>query len=396
MRQSHEKLGGFLGYAEKPMENEVTVEPLPATTEQSDAGMEGNVSQSQYAAQLVEKAMAKAAAVKTEAASEAKPADTIEEDNEVEQSTDKPTEVAEEGDKTEGDEQPEEQPDTEEEPVLSKLDPKTQEKIQKRIGKVTARAKTAEERASNAEAKIAELEAKLSSAPTETEQAPVVVPTDDPTDRTATAKSEDELAKLEQEAQVAIDFVEANHKAITRAIAKDEEVVVIGGREFKADDLLDYSREAKRHIERLIPQRRTFLKERATATSEAKTILPGLFDKSTAEYQEFASFQRKYPAIRSVPGAERLFALAKIGEKAMADQKAKATVPTKKASAVAPKAGADTGAAASAAKPRGNASGEVGQLKVQLGQAEKRFEASRSQSDYQQVLILQSRLKKIT
>ena len=103
------------------MENEVTVEPLPATTEQSDAGMEGNVSQSQYAAQLVEKAMAKAAAVKTEAASEAKPADTIEEDNEVEQSTDKPTEVAEEGDKTEGDEQPEDQPDTEEEPVLSKL-----------------------------------------------------------------------------------------------------------------------------------------------------------------------------------------------------------------------------------------------------------------------------------
>ena len=51
------------------MENEVTVEPLPATTEQSDAGMEGNVSQSQYAAQLVEQAMAKAAAVKTEAAS---------------------------------------------------------------------------------------------------------------------------------------------------------------------------------------------------------------------------------------------------------------------------------------------------------------------------------------
>jgi len=47
------------------MENEVTVEPLPATTEQSDAGMEGNVSQSQYAAQLVEQAMAKAAAGKT-------------------------------------------------------------------------------------------------------------------------------------------------------------------------------------------------------------------------------------------------------------------------------------------------------------------------------------------
>ena len=60
-----------------------------------------------------------------------------------------------------GDEQPEEQPDTEEEPVLSKLDPKTQEKIQKRIGKVTARAKTAEEANAAKDAKIRELEAKV-------------------------------------------------------------------------------------------------------------------------------------------------------------------------------------------------------------------------------------------
>lgn len=371
------------------MENETTVEPLPATTEQSAEGMEGNVSQAAYAAQLVKQAMAKAEAAKPKAQSEPAQADTIEEEVAAEAAAE--TTVAEEGNESEGDEQPEEKPDTEDEPVLSKLDPKIQEKIQKRIGKVTARAKTAEEALSAKEAEIAELKEKLSQAP-EAETASVVVQADDPSDRTVSAKSEDDLAKLEGEAQTAIDFVDRNYKAITKALAKDEEEVVIDGQKFKADDLLNYSREAKRHLERLIPQRRTFLKERAVAASEAKTILPSLFDKSTAEYQEFASFQRKYPASRNLPAFERLFALAKVGEKALADKKAK---PAVKASAVAPKTGADTGASAAASKPRGSSNSEAGQLKVQLGQAQKKFEASGTQSDYQQVLILQSRLKKL-
>lgn len=377
------------------MEKETTVEPLPATTEQSDSGMEGAVSQAEYAASLVKASMAKAAAAKPKETSEPVQAETIEEEvaAEAEQAAEATEpEVAAEGDKPEGDEQPEEQPETEEEPVLSKLDPKTQEKIQKRIGKVTARAKTAEEAVAAKDVEIAELKKKLESVP-DMEAAPVVV-NDDPSDRTAGAKSDDDLTKLEEEAQTAIDFVEANHKAITRAIAKDEEEVVIGGQKFRVDDLQQYSREAKRHIERLIPQRRQFLKERAAFASEAKTILPALFDKSTAEYQEFATFQRKYPGIRSVPGAERLFALAKIGEKALADKKAAPAKP--KASAVAPKTGADTGASAAAAKPRGSSNGEAGQIKESLGRAQKAFEANPTQSNYQQVLILQSRLKKLT
>jgi len=377
------------------MGNEAAVETLPATTEQSGSGMGGKfVSESEYAAQLVQQSMAKAKNAKEEQAAETVTAETIEEEVEAEEKAKTEAEVAEEGDKAKGDEQPEEQPESEEEPVLSKLDPKTQEKIQKRIGKVTARAKTAEEALEAEKAKNAELLAKLNQAPAE-EVAPVVVPTDDPNDRTAAAKSEEDLAKLENDARNTIEFIEAHDKAITRAIAKDEDTVIIGGREFNVDELRSYGKEAKRHLERLIPQRRSFLKEHATAASEAKAVLPSLFDRSTADYQEFASFQRKNPAIRSVAGGELLYALAKVGERYLAEQKAKpATV--KKAAATAPKTGADTGTAAATAAPKGKQSGEVGQLKVELGQAQKAFEANPTQNRYQQVLILQSRLKKLT
>jgi hypothetical protein len=104
---------------------------------------------------------------------------------------------------------------------------------------------------------------------------------------------------------------------------------------------------------------------------------------------------RKNPALRNVPDAERLFAMAKIGERYLSEQKAKKPATPTKASTVAPKVGADTGASSAAVKPRGNTSAAKAKLQGELGQAQKRFEGSGTQQDYNQVLILQDRLKKL-
>jgi hypothetical protein len=104
---------------------------------------------------------------------------------------------------------------------------------------------------------------------------------------------------------------------------------------------------------------------------------------------------RKNPALRNVPDAERLFAMAKIGERYLSEQKAKKPATPAKASTVAPKVGADTGASSAAVKPRGNTSAAKAKLQGELGQAQKAFQANSTQSNYQQVLILQDRLKKL-
>jgi len=263
--------------------------------------------------------------------------------------------------------------------------------VQKRIDKVIAEKKALE-------AKLAEAEAKLT-APVDTPEAPapVVIPLDNPDDKTVVAKSEADLEKLARDAQSALDFIESNELAIQKAALRDEDKVVIGGREFELNYLLDAKREAKRHLDRYIPARRQFLKANATATQEAQTILPAMFTRGTSEYLEFQSLKRQYPALAAVPDAERLWALAKRGQQALEAEKQAAAKPAvKSAASTAPKTAGDTGTTA-AAKPTASRTSATEKAKVngELEKAMKRFESTGSTDDYSKVLILQNRLRKI-
>lgn len=263
--------------------------------------------------------------------------------------------------------------------------------VQKRIDKVIAEKKALE-------AKLAEAEAKLT-APVDTPEAPapVVIPLDNPDDKTVVAKSEADLEKLARDAQSALDFIESNELAIQKAALRDEDKVVIGGREFELNYLLDAKREAKRHLDRYIPARRQFLKANATATQEAQTILPAMFTRGTPEYLEFQSLKRQYPALAAVPDAERLWALAKRGQQALEAEKAAAAKPAvRSAASTAPKTAGDTGTTA-AAKPTASRTSatEKAKVKGELEKAVKRFESTGSQDDYSKVLILQTRLRKL-
>ena len=263
--------------------------------------------------------------------------------------------------------------------------------VQKRIDKVIAEKKAIE-------AKLAEVEAKLA-APQDTPEAPapVVIPLDNPDDKTVVAKSEADLEKLARDAQSALDFIEGNELAIQKAALRDEDKVVIGGREFELNYLLEAKREAKRHLDRYIPARRQFLKANATAQQEAQTILPAMFTRGTPEYLEFQGLKRQYPALAAIPDAERLWALAKRGQQALAAEKAAAAKPAvRSAASTAPKTAGDTGTTA-AAKPTASRTSatEKAKVKGELEKAVKRFESTGSQDDYSKVLILQTRLRKL-
>lgn len=263
--------------------------------------------------------------------------------------------------------------------------------VQKRIDKEVAKTKALE-------AKLAEMEAKLAAPKDEAEApAPVVIPLDNPDDKTVVAKSDADLEKLARDAQSALDFIESNELAIQKAALRDEDRVVIGGREFELNYLLEAKREAKRHLDRYIPARRQFLKANATATQEAQQILPAMFTRGTPEYLEFQSLKRQYPALAAVPDAERLWALAKRGQQALeAEKAAAAKAPVKPASATAPKTAGDTGTTA-AAKPAASRTSatEKAKIKGELDKAMKRFESTGSTDDYSKVLILQTRLRKL-
>lgn len=263
--------------------------------------------------------------------------------------------------------------------------------VQKRIDKVIAEKKAIE-------AKLAEVEAKLA-APQDAPEAPapVVIPLESPDDKTVAAKSEADLEKLARDAQSALDFIEGNELAIQKAALRDEDKVVIGGREFELNYLLEAKREAKRHLDRYIPARRQFLKANATAQQEAQTILPAMFTRGTPEYLEFQGLKRQYPALAAIPDAERLWALAKRGQQALEAEKAAAAKPAvKSAASTAPKTAGDTGTTA-AAKPTASRTSatEKAKVKGELEKAVKRFESTGSQDDYSKVLILQTRLRKL-
>lgn len=344
------------------------------------------MTQAQYAEFLAKRATEPVAKDKDEApaSGEVDSTESAEPDEAAESSTETQSEQSESTDKA---------PESDE--VLSKSDPIPPEtraqweiSVQKRIDKVVAEKKAME----------AQLE-QLRQAQAEPKDAPepvVVLPTN-PDDKTSTVLHESDLDRVEREARVALDFIEENRILLQKALLRDEDSVTIGGQVIPVEQLVKAEREAKRHIDRYIPARRQFLKAHVEATSQAKAVMPALFDRGTTEYQEYQAFKRANPAFNALPGADHVYALYLKGQAALkAEQEAASKKPVTPAAAKAPKTAGDTGAA-SPAKPAPSRTngGEKARLKAELEKAEKRLRQDGSQDNYSQVLFLQSRLKKL-
>ena len=354
-----------------------TVGGLPAPTEKSAPGMDNNESMtvSEFAASLqVERSPVKAEAVETEEATSETAPDPVE------------------GDKTEGVEQPKEQPEAETEDVPSKLEAKS--KVQKRIDEVVKEKKAAEGKAALLEARIKELEAKAAE-PTPLPEAEIVpVTSNDPTDLAKTAKNDSDLDKLIGDAESVLKTYEDHEELITRAIAREEDTVLIDGVEIKVAQLRNMKKLADKHLKEHIPARRKFLKERGESVTLARKEFPALFDSRTQEYQELQWVTKNYPALRAVPSLEYFLGFALEGmnaRKARAEALAKPAAVA--ASATPPRAAADTSVTVT---PTGARSGTAkAKLTAELVNAEKELDRTGSRVAYQDMLKIQDRLSKL-
>jgi hypothetical protein len=374
---------------------------LPATTAQAETGTnnDGPLTVGEFAAMLVKKD-AEAATTEEQSTEEATEATEETSEAEVQEAetapeAEKPAESEDEGTTEEGAEQPESEPEAEETEVLSKLNPRTQEKIQKRIDKVVAEKKAAESRASELETRMKEIEAKLNEQRPAPEPEVIPISTADPDDVAAYAKSEAELAKLEHDARIILKTYADNETAVMRAIAQDRDEILIGSSAVNVSDLRDMKKRAEAHLQAHIPARRKFLTERTVAVNETRKIFPDLFDSSKPAYQELQGVLKQFPALRTVPQLEYFIGFALEGMAARRKSAETAKSAPAKAAAKPPTSAADSGANATPAKAKTAGAGERAKLKADLEKVEKEFDRTGSNESYQKTLILKNRLKQL-
>lgn len=269
--------------------------------------------------------------------------DIIHEDQPEE--TDAPETDAE--DSTEESEQPEEDPaedDTDEEPAEDE-DPESAEapavkKLAKRVDKLTARAKSAEEQAASLQAELAAAKDAL------TRAQPIVV--QDAADPLADVTTPEALESRLAAANTVLDNVP---DLIAQADMEGGEVEVPMGdgstRKFTKQELQERLRVA-RQILKAEPARRNYLAQRESYQHEARQVYPELFQEDSQARQMMLATLKAYPGIAKLPNLELIIGDAFRGQalrfqqfealqKKAATAKAKPAAPAAAKPAVAPK-----------------------------------------------------------
>lgn len=238
----------------------------------------------------------------------------------------KPVEKTDETDKTEKPVETETQtdPDADEnEKTVKDLPEATKARVEKRIAKLTAQKKegaekltVAEQAKADAEARVSELEQSLAEAKEQRSEV-------------KGQRSEiGENALMMAEKPAEIDAYEARLDSLQEFI--DEHI----DEGYTADDPEKKSytsaelRKMQRNLERerktLIPQARAALKQRETATAEAKTLYPDLFKNGAELKVQADAMLRDHPALKTVPNILILLgdALTKAAERKAPAKKA--------------------------------------------------------------------------
>lgn len=259
--------------------------------------------------------------------------------------TDAPETDAE--DSTEESEQPEEDPaedDTDEEPAEDE-DPESTEapavkKLAKRVDKLTARAKSAEEQAASLQAELAAAKDAL------TRAQPIVV--QDAADPLADVTTPEALESRLAAANTVLDNVP---DLIAQADMEGGEVEVPMGdgstRKFTKQELQERLRVA-RQILKAEPARRNYLAQRESYQHEARQVYPELFQEDSQARQMMLATLKAYPGIAKLPNLELIIGDAIRGQalrfqqvealqKKAATAKAKPAAPAAAKPAVAPK-----------------------------------------------------------
>lgn len=341
-------------------ENAATSQPAPETAQISDG--KSNLSAEQLVQQLLQKPQA--AEVET-AQPEAEEAPEVVQESAVEEATQSESEPTQKAEETSEEavvpEESEATAESEDDDVLSHksaLDPKTKDRIQKRIDKEVGKRKALEERAAAAEAKAAELEKQI------TERKPEVV---------VAPSADNPLAHIESVADLEKEWKQAKEVARWAEDLLDDpsidEGVEVGDRKVTKAEVKQIMRNAKRTLEDQIPARARFLQAREQHRQIAYQDMPYLKDKNSPEYQRVQASFKEFPWLAQVPNAEYLIGMALEGEKALAARKAAASKPAPK---VAPKPPASqTAPAAAAPKPKTAESAKGKSIDAQIAELSK-------------------------
>ena len=193
------------------------------------------------------------------------------------------------------------------------------EKIQRRIDKLTAARKSAEEKATalaaeaeEAKAKVADYEAQLNEA-----ARPVLSPTAD--NPLADVDTQDALDAKIKSAQEVRRWALRNTDGATVKRPDGTEVYL------DADQVKDYLIKSDDVLTLHAPARQQWLAQRQPSLEAAKSIFPDIFKKGTQMHQAFTATVKQAPELLRLPQAEYWVGLALLGEQTlMAKQGAQA------------------------------------------------------------------------
>ena len=237
----------------------------------------------------------------------------LSQDEEDKPETEDPAEDVSEADDAKSDAEEEQDADEESE------DDVPREKIQRRIDKLTAARKSAEEKATalaaeaeEAKAKVADYEAQLNEA-----ARPVLSPTAD--NPLADVDTQDALDAKIKSAQEVRRWALRNTDGATVKRPDGTEVYL------DSDQVKDYLLKSDDVITIHGPARQQWPAQRQPALESAKSLFPDIFKKGTQMHQAFTATVKQAPELLKLPQAEYWVALALLGEQTlMAKQGAQA------------------------------------------------------------------------
>ena len=254
--------------------------------------------------------------------------DNTTEETETEDSPENPSDSSDPSD--EADDEPEETDDAtddedpDEEPV--EAEPAAVRKLTKRVDKLTARAKSAEEQANTLQAELAAARDAL------TKAQPIVL--QDAADPLGDVTTADALESRLAAANTVLDNVP---DLIAKADMEGEVEVPMGDgstRKFSKQELQDRLRVA-RQILKSEPARRNYLAQRENFQHEARQVYPELFQEDAPARKMMLTTLQAYPGIAKLPNLELIIGDAIRGQ-ALRFQQAEAMA--KKSAAAKPKA----------------------------------------------------------
>lgn len=159
--------------------------------------------------------------------------------------------------------------------------------VQRRIDKLVAKAKTAEERAQELEAKVKELEGKTVE--------PVIVRTPTAADPLADIADDKQLAEKVQHAIAVKRWCIENPDGgtVKNALGEDVEIEPAAGRRMLAD--------AEEILTIHAPRKERFLKDKAGHEKEAREIYPDMFKEGTESAKAYQSLIQAWPEVTRFP-----------------------------------------------------------------------------------------------